>query len=60
MVIMLNDILKLNVRPYGTPWGEASPSSIRNHLSDIFGNFLRTEREIKGISIPDPKVNNSY
>ena len=42
MVIMLNDIFKPNFRPYGTPWGEASPSSIRNHLSDISGNFLRT------------------
>ena len=59
MVIMLNDIFKLNVRPYGTPWGEASPSSIRNHLSDISGNFLSTQRETKAISIPDPKVKNS-
>ena len=58
MVIMLHDIFKLNVRPYGTPWGKASLSSIRNHLSDIFGNLLRTQRETKAISIPDPKVNN--
>ena len=41
--------------PHG---GEASPSSIRNHLSDISGNFLRTHRETKAISIPDPKVKN--
>ena len=59
MVIMLNDILKPNFRPYGTPWGEVSPSSIRNHLLDISGNFLRTQRETKAISILDPKVKNS-
>ena len=59
MVSMLNDIFKPISRPYGTPWGEASPRSIRNHLSDISGNFLRIKRETKAISIPDPKVNNS-
>jgi len=59
MVIMLNDIFKPIFRPYGTAWGEASPRSIHNHLSDIFGNFLRTQRETKAISISDPKVNNS-
>ena len=59
MVIILSDIFKPSLRLYGTPWGEASPSSIRNHLSDISGNFFRPQRETKVISIPDPKVNNS-
>ena len=55
---MLNDISKPISRPYGTPWEEASPRSIRNHLSDISGNFLRPQRETKAISISDLKVNN--
>ena len=59
MLIMLNDIFKPIFGPYGTPWGEACPSSIRNHLSDISGDFFRTQRETKAISIPDPKVKNS-
>ena len=58
MVIILNDIFRSIFLPYGTPWGEASPRSIRNHLSDISGDFLKIQRETKAISIPDPKVIN--
>ena len=40
LTIILHNIFKSNFRSYRTPWGESS-RSIRNHLSDISGDFFK-------------------